>query len=227
MVSKGEMNENLKIFTIVALAVVTAAMFTASAYAYMNRITTGTYATHSISVAGTYGYAGGMMGGHGMMGGNGYIYTQPTAPTEPTQPITPIYPTKVYGEGCGVMNRAGYVLATPTTTTQINVTKAVTIAQNYVGQLNNPNLAVGQVEEYTQNFYVQVVEKNTGMGAFELQVDKVTGSVSAEMGPNMMWNTKYSVMSTNMMGIETIPTAKMPVNESTAKSTASNISTTI
>jgi hypothetical protein len=33
-----------------------------------------------------------------------------------------------------------------------------------------------QVEEYTLNFYVIVKEKDTGMGAFELLVDKYTGA---------------------------------------------------
>ena len=58
-------------------------------------------------------------------------------------------------------------------------------------QLNNPDLAVREVEEYTQNFYVQIYEKSTGIGAFELLIDKYTGSVYPEQGPNMMWNTKY------------------------------------
>jgi hypothetical protein len=66
------------------------------------------------------------------------------------------------------------------------------IATTYVASLNNADLKVTQVEEYTANFYVQVNEKSTGYGAFQLLVNKATGVVTPEMGPNMMWNTKYT-----------------------------------
>ncbi len=35
------------------------------------------------------------------------------------------------------------------------------------------------------------------MHAFELLVNKYTGAVFPEMGPNMMWNTKYGHMNWN------------------------------
>ena len=56
------------------------------------------------------------------------------------------------------------------------------------------------MEEYTQNFYVLFKEKSTGIGAFEMLIDKYTGSIYPEMGPNMMWNTKYGMMNGGMMG---------------------------
>ena len=109
----------------------------------------------------------------------------------------------------------------PTTTAQLNISTAASIAQNYVSQLNDPNLKVAQVEEYTQNFYVQIVEKNTGVGAFEQLINKYTGALSPEPGPNMMWNTKYGMMSTGMMGLyATAPTATMPVNATQAAANA-------
>ena len=218
-----------KIITIITLAAVAAALFTASAYAYMGRTSvTGTYAANT-AVAGTYGYSGGMMGGRGMMGGFGYSYTTPTTPTQPsttstTTPTTPVYPYN--GDmGCGGTRawtgNAAPPYTTTTTATPLNISTAVTIAQNYLTQLNNPNLAVSQVEEYTQNFYVQVTEKNTGVGAFQLLIDKYTGVVGPEMGPNMMWNTKYGMMSGGMMGFYgTTPTATMPVNATQAAANA-------
>jgi hypothetical protein len=39
---------------------------------------------------------------------------------------------------------------------------------------------------------VVVSENSTGYGAFELLVNPAIGVVTAEPGPNMMWNTKYS-----------------------------------
>jgi hypothetical protein len=53
------------------------------------------------------------------------------------------------------------------------------------------DLEIEEVVEYTWNFYVLVKERSTGKGALELLVDPRTGIVSAEPGPNMMWNTKY------------------------------------
>jgi hypothetical protein len=53
------------------------------------------------------------------------------------------------------------------------------------------DLEIEEVVQYTWNFYALVKEKPTGKGALELLVDPRTGIVSAEPGPNMMWNTKY------------------------------------
>ncbi len=101
---------------------------------------------------------------------------------------------------------------------ELNITTAAQIGQNYVSSLGNPNLAVKEVEEYSQNFYVQVYEKNTGIGAFELLVNKYTGSIYPEMGPNMMWNLKYGMMRSGILGgIYGAPTANMPVSADQAK----------
>jgi hypothetical protein len=51
------------------------------------------------------------------------------------------------------------------------------------------------------DYYYSIVEKTTGMGAMELLVNPYTGIVYQEYGPNMMWNLKYGMMSSqNMMG---------------------------
>jgi hypothetical protein len=78
-----------------------------------------------------------------------------------------------------------------TATTPLTISQTTQIAQTYVASLNNPDLTVKQVEEYTANFYVQVNEKSTGNGAFTLLMNKYTGAITAEPGPNMMWSTKY------------------------------------
>ena len=56
------------------------------------------------------------------------------------------------------------------------------------------------MNKHAYDFYVQIQEKSTGYGAFELTIDKYTGNIYPEMGPNMMWNTKYTT-TTGMMGI--------------------------
>jgi hypothetical protein len=88
-----------------------------------------------------------------------------------------------------------------TTITELTPNDAATIAQNYLNQIGNPNLSVKAVQEYTNIYYVQIAEKDTGFGAFELSVDKVTGAVFPMQGPTMMWDTKYGVAAGNgMMG---------------------------
>lgn len=47
--------------------------------------------------------------------------------------------------------------------------------------------------EFSNHFYVLVMEKSTGIGAMELILQR-NGFVHPEPGPNMMWNTKYGHM---------------------------------
>jgi hypothetical protein len=122
-----------------------------------------------------------------------------------------------YGWGCHGWN--GYV-GTSATGTPINIDAAVTAANQYVASLGNTNLTVTEVEEYTQNFYVLVKEKSTGIGAFELLVDKYTGIVHPEMGPNMMWNTKYGMHNSMMGWTTTTQTTTMIVTVEQAKANA-------
>src|SRR5215217_6401630 len=62
------------------------------------------------------------------------------------------------------------------------------------------NLEVVDVMEFTNNYYAQVRESDSGIGAMELLIDKRTGWVRPEPGPNMMWNTKYGMMGGGGMG---------------------------
>jgi len=54
-------------------------------------------------------------------------------------------------------------------------------------------LKIAEVMEFEYNFYAIVEESDTGIGAMELLVDKRTGAVTPEMGPNRMWNTRYGM----------------------------------
>jgi flagellar basal body-associated protein FliL len=101
--------------------------------------------------------------------------------------------------------------APSTTTTGLTIDNATIIAQNYVTQLGNSNLSVAEVDQYSTCFYARVVETNTDAGAFELTINNVTGTVTAEQGAMMEWNTKYGISSsTGMMGyLETGTTGGM------------------
>ena len=117
----------------------------------------------------------------------------PTLYTPPTQVVSPGSGTGWGWGGCrGRLANGIFGVPTTTSTTPLTISQAVDIAKTYVASLNNPDLTVKQVEEYTNNFYVAVGQISTGDGAFELLINKVTGIVSPEPGPNMMWNTQYS-----------------------------------
>jgi hypothetical protein len=126
----------------------------------------------------------------------------------------------------------------------ITLDEAKTIAQQYLVSLGNPNLAIKEIMEFQYNFYIMYYEKDTGLGAFEMLIWKqappqgmmgggmgmgggmmgrgmITGAIMPEPGPNMMWNTKYSMMR-GMMGSRSQAGAssEMQVSEQGAKSIA-------
>ncbi len=47
---------------------------------------------------------------------------------------------------------------------------------------------------------MEFAEKSSGIGAFEALIDPYTGTLYSEPGPNMMWNTRYGMMSAMMWG---------------------------
>jgi hypothetical protein len=94
----------------------------------------------------------------------------------------------------------------------INITTAVTIAENYLIQSGETNMTVSQVQEYTNTFYVQVTEKGTGTGAFELLINKSTGVVSPETGPNLSWDFKYTAKETYLGTISPMTVTASPGN---------------
>jgi hypothetical protein len=136
--------------------------------------------------------------------------------------------------------------------TAISMDQAKAIADHFLDSLNNPELAVKEIMEFEYNFYVLFYEKSTGVGAFEMLIWKVDPSVSGfgmmgysgsvvgrimpEIGPNMMWNTKYGgmmgggwgqgggMMGPGMMGrgwryqpYSGVPTANMSITKTDAK----------
>ncbi len=70
--------------------------------------------------------------------------------------------------------------------------------ENYLGENNLEDLQIVEIMEFSENFYIEIIEKDTNIGAMELLLDKSTGNIFPEYGPNMMWNTKYGMhMGTN------------------------------
>ena len=80
----------------------------------------------------------------------------------------------------------------------ITIDQATDNVRRYIGSYGG-NLVLTEVMDFAQNFYAEVAEKDSGIHAMELLVDKYTGRIYPEPGPNMMWNSKYGMMG-SMMG---------------------------
>ncbi|OGO40439.1 MAG: hypothetical protein A2147_08695 [Chloroflexi bacterium RBG_16_57_8] len=141
---------------------------------------------------GQYPYGpGGNLGGRGMMGGG------------------------MMGGGWGNYGPSSNPNSRPITIDQAaeNVRRYLT---GYRGKL-----VVKEVMDFAWNYYAEVEEEDTGVHAMELLVDKYTGRVSPEPGPNMMWNKKYSMMGGMMGGYRGgASAAGMPVTADQAKTLA-------
>jgi hypothetical protein len=104
----------------------------------------------------------------------------------------------------------------------ITIDQAADSVRSYIDNYGR-GLVLTEVMEFTWNFYAEVKEKDTGIHAMELLIDKYTGQVYPETGPNMMWNTKYGMMGRGMMGgryASGTLTAEMPVPPEQAKTLA-------
>jgi hypothetical protein len=82
----------------------------------------------------------------------------------------------------------------------IGIDRAVAIAQNTAASYSGGSLTADEVIEFSSNYYASIREKDSGIGAFEILIDRATGNVIREPGPDMMWNAKYSPMGGGMMG---------------------------
>jgi hypothetical protein len=82
----------------------------------------------------------------------------------------------------------------------LNIDQAAETVEGYLRAREDPDLKLAEVMEFTNQFYAEVEEESTGIHAFELLVNKNTGGISPEPGPNMMWNEKYGHMRGGMMG---------------------------
>jgi hypothetical protein len=105
-----------------------------------------------------------------------------------------------YGRGYGRMGQGpgvyGYGMmgeswgATDSNAPRLSLEQALDAANAYAGD----DFDAREIMEFEANFYVLFVEPETGRGAFEVLIDPVSGAVSPEPGPNMMWNRKYGHM---------------------------------
>jgi hypothetical protein len=83
----------------------------------------------------------------------------------------------------------------------ISIAEAETAVANYLEEKNDDNLLLGEIMIFDNHAYAQVLDGETGQGAFELLVDHEKANVFPEPGPNMMWNIEYGMMSGQFAGM--------------------------
>lgn len=93
--------------------------------------------------------------------------------------------------------RAGENAGGKVTTLEEAVEAAEAYIENYY---SGQGLEIAEVMQFDNHFYAEAVEEDTGRGAFEILIDPRTGAVQPEHGPNMMWNAKFGMMGSGMMG---------------------------
>jgi hypothetical protein len=76
----------------------------------------------------------------------------------------------------------------------ITIEQARERAETFLAETGYSTLITGDAIEFTNHFYVQVVDSATGSGALELVVSRDGAVVHPAPGPGMLWNTSYSLM---------------------------------
>jgi hypothetical protein len=104
-----------------------------------------------------------------------------------------------FGGWGGMMG--GWWSSTPPGNAQaLTIDQAWQMVERYLKDFWNADLQLTEVMEFDNQFYAQAAEKSTGIHAFEVLVNRWTGAIVPEPGPNVMWNTKYGHMGFRMMG---------------------------
>jgi len=163
------------------------------------------------NMMGGYGYGNGMMGNGGMMGnhvpgsgmmagyGNGMMGAGGMMGNHvPGSGMMGGYGNGTMGIGMmgGYGNQCGaYAADNGANSNPITIDEAKKSVEQYLTTTGNNDLELAEVIQFDNHFYAGIKEKSTDKYAFELIVNKYTGAVGPEMGPNMMWNTKYGHMN--------------------------------
>jgi len=156
--------------------------------------------THGYTGTTPYGYGSNRMHG-GRMGGWGYNNQADDA--------------GYYGCGGGMWGgNSPFFTAEP-----LSMTEAIEAVESFLDNLNDGNLALAEIMIFDNHAYAGIVEKDTGIGAMELLIDPNSLTVTPEMGPNMMWNQKYGMMTGSGRWGNATPNealAEMPVTSAAA-----------
>jgi len=152
---------------------------------------------------GSFGTDNGMMGGNGigMMGGGMMSSYGPDNGMMGRNGIGMVGGGMMTGDRSGYGNHCGAnATSYGENSTPITIDEAKISVEQYLTKTGNNDLKIAEVLQFENNFYAGIKEKSTGKYAFELLINKYTGAVFPEMGPNMMWNSKYGHMNIQETG---------------------------
>ena len=117
----------------------------------------------------------------GMMGG----WNSPSVTGRCTSGVSP---------SGGILDTCDSVRPSSSTTSEpLSIQQALEAVEAYISDLGYTDLEIAEVMEFEHNYYAIVREHDSGIGAMEVLVDRKTGAVGPERGPNMMWNTRYGM----------------------------------
>jgi hypothetical protein len=102
----------------------------------------------------------------------------------------------------------------------IGMDRATGVARGVAAAHPGGGLVVDEVIEFSNGYYASIREKSTGIGAFEILIDRTTGQVTREPGPDMMWNTGYGMITGGMMGGAYTGTGSTSVSSAQARDIA-------
>ncbi|KJR99757.1 MAG: hypothetical protein VR68_08515 [Peptococcaceae bacterium BRH_c4a] len=120
-----------------------------------------------------------MSGSKGMMG--------------PSMMGSPGAVTGTMGSRAGMMGANINGIVDSQTYQAVDEVKAKELINGYITELNIEGISPAEMMEFENHFYVELKEDG-GKYSHELIVDKGTGLIYPERGPNMMWNIKYRHM---------------------------------
>lgn len=101
------------------------------------------------------------------------------------------------GDMMGMMMGMGSGMMGDSDADPLSIEDAETAVSDYLATLDDSNLQLGEVMIFDNQAYAQILDSETGIGAFEVVVDPVSHDVYPEPGPNMMWNSEFGMASGN------------------------------
>jgi Peptidase propeptide and YPEB domain. len=81
--------------------------------------------------------------------------------------------------------------------------QAIAIAKAYTQKVDQ-NVVADELHEFSNGYEVELKDAKTGANAYEIMIYKNGGQIISEMGPNIMWNTKYGHMNWGKAGAVTV-----------------------
>ena len=120
--------------------------------------------------------------------------------------------------GGGMMRGGGLFTKNPPISSTLSLEEARAAIDEYLNEYDSDgNFQIDEIMIFDNHAYAEVVEEESGIGAFEVLVDPYSMAVHPEMGPNMIWNLKYGHMNGGMMGSSFAHSGvNMPVSEDEA-----------